>query len=465
MNRNTAKATAKRLVNSATEAVANKTRRKHMAKRLANAVAESVHDRQAVADHTARFLQDYEAQIQAILSMPSGRHGVNPERLEEWIAAQQSAKRREIARALSQHIIYITHEEVIDRCRDLVTQFYTNYLPQQGIESPRIALFTHRRGKSGYMIALLFYYWAQQLGYPVPTLMTNELYPHLLRDPKCVIAFVDDMSYSGSQLMQILSSFAILPAFYEKTGYPKLWVGFVAITEKAQQKVKTLQPFMEAKASLTQVSHILAKNPNIAKYNIREPPHRGRNMLHMPMQNPFTVYASRVIPSLRKQMGLENYVAALMFFNSEAADSIVYFDHKVADSPSTFMKVLVFGPVPAKNVDINFWIGDLELMSVTVKDEGIDGDSVVTQFKPFIDGCPEFTEEQKALWGIVDYNEFLTGLQMSDEPVVLPGTFENAALRCPQSWYKTMFNAEGGAGKVPKTRRRKTQQRKTCNRR
>jgi hypothetical protein len=236
------------------------------------------------------------------------------------------------------------------------------------------------------------------------------------------------------------------------------------MTEKAQQKVHTFMPFAQAKVSTNYATSIFAKNPNILQYNLRKPNYRGKTMRNMPMQNPFTVYASRVIPSLRKQMGLENYVAAIMFFNSEAADCILYFDHKVADSPSTFMKVLIFGPVPAKNVDINFWIGDSELMNVTVEDKGIDGDSVVTQFKPFIEGCPEFTEEQKTLWGTVDYNEFLTALQMSDEPVVPPGTFEDTALRCPQSWYKTMFAAEGGNGKKSrKTRRNRNRNRNRDN--
>ncbi len=446
-------------------------RKRNTVKRLATEASVAVQtrkDRDAVARHSERFRLDYETNIQTILTLPSGQHPINPDKLNEWIMTQQSQTRRDAAAALSQHITYITHQEVIDRCRDLVTQFYTNYLPQQGLQTPTIALFTHRRGKSGYMIALLFYYWVQQLGYQVPTIMIGELYPHLLKDPNCVTAYVDDMSYSGSQLAQILSKYAILPSFIEKTGYPKVWVGFVAMTEKAQQMIQTIHPFEQIFASYNFAKNVVDKNPNIVQYNIREPQYRGKTMKHMKMQNPFTVYVSRMIPSLRKQMGDKMYVTASVFFNPHEADCIVYFDHKIADSPSTFMKVLVFGPVPAVDATFpseqfndgaySYWSSDRTLPDIPIHDSGKDGHTKITQFKPFIDGCPEFSEEIKSSWGKVPYADFLSGQKMSDVPLPVPlSTFDDTDIRCPSSWYKRMFaDANKGGSRNKKRKTRKT---------
>jgi hypothetical protein len=283
-----------------------------------------------------------------------------------------------------------------------------------------------------------------------------------------VIAYVDDMSYSGSQLAQILSKYAILPSFIEKTGYPKVWVGFVAMTEKAQQMIQTIHPFEQIFASYNFAKNVVDKNPNIVQYNIREPQYRGKTMKHMKMQNPFTVYVSRMIPSLRKQMGNEMYVTASVFFNPHEADCIVYFDHKIADSPSTFMKVLVFGPVPAVDATFpseqyddgaySYWSSDTTFPGIRVYDVDKDGNSKITQFKPFIEGCPEFSEEQKTVWGKVPYADFLSGQKMSDDPLsVSLSTFDDTEIRCPHSWYKTMFaanaNANGGSRKRRKTRK------------
>jgi hypothetical protein len=432
-------------------------------------------DQLEIATHQARFMKDYDNHIQTILAMPSGTHPVNTEKLEDWIESQQSQTRRDVARALSKHIVYISHHEVIDRCRDLVHQFYTQYLPAQSLETPTIVLFTHRRGKSGYMVALLFYYWVQQLGFQVPTLMVDKLYPHLIKDPTCVFAYVDDMSYSGSQLSQILASYAILPSYIEKIPYPKFWIGFVAMTQHAQDLLTTIAPFEDSHISRNQVNDIVAKNPNIAPQNIRPVQNRIQDIEHIKIQNPFTIYASRVIPSIRAQLGDEMFIAAHLFFNSEPADCIVYFDHKIADSPSTFLKVLLFGPVPAvnalfpgdqfdkKNEDeddsYGFWVPDAALRDVRIYDRGKDGTTHVTQFKPFIEGCNVLDDATKEAWGKVPYAEFLTGHVWSDGPwPVSLNSFDNVDIRCPRSWYKTMFV---GGKRKHKTRRSKKSHRKT----
>jgi hypothetical protein len=442
------------------------------------AATKLAQNRLAIQTHQTRFMRDYNEHNNTILAMPSGNHRVNPERLEEWIESQQSQTRRDVARALSEHIVYIRHREVIARCRDLVNQFYTQYLPAQGLENPTIVLFTHRRGKSGYMIALLFYYWAKRLRFRVPALMVNELYPHLIRDPNCVFAYVDDMSYSGSQLSQILASYAIIPSYFERIPYPKFWIGFVAMTQHAQEHLTTIAPFRESHISRNQVKNIVDRNPNIAPQNIRPVQNRIRGIEHIEIRIPFTVYASRVIPSLRAQLGDEMFVAAHLFFNSEPADCIVYFDHKVADSPSTFMKVLVFGPVPAVDAiyaadkfgkkneaeddSYNFWSPDVALRDVRIYDRGKNGTSHVTQFKPFIDGCNVLDDATKEAWGRVPYAEFLSGDRYTDGPWPVPlNSFDNVDIRCPRSWYKTMFV---GGKRKNKTRRYKKSNRKTRRR-
>lgn len=415
--------------------------------------------------HHAQFLKDYDKHIESILSMPSGKHSVNPDKLKDWVNSQQSQTRREVAKALSDEIIYITHKDIIHNCKTLVEEFYTQYLPQKALETPTIILFTHRRGKSGYMIALLFYYWIQQLGYPVPDMMVDELYPDLIKNPNSVFAYVDDMSYSGSQLSQILSNYAIIPSYIEKISYPNFWIGFIAITQHALDYLTTLAPFAPASISRNQLKIIVNANPNISQYNIRPEKNRIQGIKYIKIKNPFTIYASRIIPSLRNKLGDAMYVAACLFFNPDAADCILYFDHKVADSPSTFMKVLVFGPVPAvdalfigtkfnkenenENNSYDYWSPNKNLLNIRTYDRGKDGTSHITQFKPFINGCPQFSEKDKLLWGKIPYVEFLTGNQFTNEKTNIPlNLFDSLDIRCPKSWYKTKFAGGNRTNKI-----------------
>jgi hypothetical protein len=413
---------------------------------------------------TAKFIDHYTGRIDDLLSMPSGTHAPDPAKLAAWVAAQASPRRRAAAQTLADNIRYITHTTLIKYCKSLITQMYTD--PEKPIpEENALKWFVGPSSKSAYFIAILCYHFAKESGYRLPDLIMTEEFD--LDD--CVnstIFYIDDMSYSGSQIYQLLQKIHIAaakrnPLYVEKKkpinmnvikGIPvDLRVGACVLSERAQKQLETFN------------------------YKHTERSHGARGKI--PIPNPFKRYVVEVLPDLKRILDPQTYADCVIFFSPYRDPScICYFDHKLADTNSTFTYVLRFGIVPPTILDYKFiYIHYDRKLSFTNPYENQDKeicDKTIeeTQFIPFINGCTPPPLQLKARLSSLPYHILMmnpSGKLYDGKNLVYHDYFVNTSntelfnyknsveLRCPHSWYKNSYFTGGGGCSRSSTRKAK----------
>ena len=105
---------------------------------------------------TKQVKQYYRENIDTILSYraQSGKYRLNPAKVEEWIHAQHTPRRQEVARLLINKVHYFTYSETFDIFFDVVSKMgnlkgKTIYILIQPV---------HDVGQSTFMFALLGYH-------------------------------------------------------------------------------------------------------------------------------------------------------------------------------------------------------------------------------------------------------------------------------------------------------------------
>jgi hypothetical protein len=284
--------------------------------------------------------------------------------------------------------------------------------------------FVGGKEKSSYFIGLLCYHIAKTKGYRLPDIILDDNFS----EDDCegsTIFYLDDMSYSGSQLRKLL--IGIRSSIEESD----IRVGLCVVTEKAKKILETL--------ALGRLGSTI-------------------------IPNPFKRYYGEIVPDLQLKLGAELYLDCLLYFSAfRMPPCICYFDHKVADAPSTFLSVLIFGPVPPTKFD--FKAQDLyHFLPKNAKGKRItnyskdDCDKQIehTQFVPFLNGCLTINPELLRQFETMPYEAFMMDAadyesQIGDVPTIYDAAFKqrnSVTSRCPRSWYKNSY-FQGG-----KTRKR-----------
>ena len=419
----------------------------------------------AVTAETASFLANYEARIADILAMPSGQHAPDEDALERWVNAQASPRRRQAATILATHLRYISHAEVIALCKSLIDEMYTD--PEKPVPAEnQFKWFVGPKTKSAYFIALICYHHAKQAGYRLPELILSEHFTY----EDCAhstIFYLDDMSYSGSQLYQLLQKIHIRAAKENPAHVNKkkpvdmnavealpidIRTGLLAITERAK---KTLAAFTYG--GMNTIGKAYGQNPT---------------------PNPYKLYTGELIPDLERLLTPEQYTDCIVYFNPFRDSSCMcYFDHKIADSNSTFLNVLRFGVVPPSELNYKFiYQHEGRKLSkykpfYTQHEDVCDKEILQTQFIPFIRGCP-IDPTYRAQLQALPYHQLMMVAGGLDEDgqdseygfylIDITGnpdlyTYKNSVeARCPRSWYKDGYFAAGGTRKRKARRRNKS---------
>jgi len=420
----------------------------------------------AVSAETASFLANYEARIADILALPSGTHAPDEDTLQRWIEAQASPRRRQAATILAANICYITHEEVIALCKRLIDQMYTD--PEKPVPAEnQLKWFVGPKTKSAYFIAILCYYHAKQAGYRLPEVILSEHFTYS-DCPNSTIFYLDDMSYSGSQLYQLLHNIHMTAARTNPNHVNKkkpvdmnavealpvdIRTGLLSITERAK---KTLEFFTYS--GMNSIGKAYSKKP---------------------IPNPYKLYTPQIITDLEKVLTPQQYTDCIVYFNPFRDSScICYFDHKIADSNSTFLNVLRFGVVPPSELDYKFiYQHEGRKLSkykpyYTQHEDVCDKTILQTQFVPFINGCPidpKYRAQLQALPyhqlmmvadGSVDedgldleYGFYLINIRGNPDLYTYKNSVE---ARCPRSWYKDGYFTAGGTRKQRRKANRRT---------
>lgn len=420
------------------------------------------------------FIRDYESKIAHILGMPSGKHAPDKAALERWVYAQASPRRRRAAENLASNLVYISHRILIGYCRRLVQNMYTDGEKSIPPLPNKLKWFVGEKTKSSYFISLICYHFVKEAGYRLPDVILTDNFDLDECDNSTIFVF-DDMSYSGSQLFQLLEKIHLAAARRSLQPSAELPVGDANAKPKFRAS-RGPPPINldEAKFTVPDIRLgicVMTKKSQETLENFKYPTKLTIGYLayaSSPFPNPYKRYSARIIPDLEKELNPQDYTDCIVYFNSysQSPPCICYFDHKVADGYSTFLHVLRFGIVPPTKIDyseiyrIQQYRRDKKYL--TQQAEICDKEILNTQFIPFVTGChieEAYIEKLKSL----NYNVLMMGLEKTDEPYDeyrIEGAYKNVdkdlnlfkyknsvESRCPHSWYKDGYFAEGGTRK------------------
>jgi hypothetical protein len=284
--------------------------------------------------------------------------------------------------------------------------------------------FVGGKEKSSYFIGLVCYHIAKTKGYRLPDIILDNNFSEYECEGSTIF-YLDDMSYSGSQLRKLLTG--IRNSIKESD----VRVGLCVVTELAKKLLETLG--LGALGSIK-------------------------------IPNPFKRYYGEIVPDLKIKLGSELYLDCLLYFSAFFdPPCITYFDHKVADAPSTFLSVLMYGPVPPTQFNFTVHNQFMELPKgpngkriVNYSKDDCDKQIEHTQFIPFLNGCQTINPVLLRQFENMPYEAFMMDAGNYESHIGnLPSEYaaaykeRNSVIgRCPRSWYKDKY-FQGG-----KTRRR-----------
>lgn len=237
------------------------------------------------------FYANYDDNLAKILEVrnkTSGTHKIDTRKAEKWVNAQLNEQRKHAARALLQNVHYITFSTLFTEVGKLIKEIYASIL-----EKNEVYLYAGKPTNSFYFMSVIAVYFIRHFNLPDPRII-HTLEGHINK----TILIIDDMSYTGIQMGKIHDR------INSGENNNILLLGLVAVAE-------------QAKKSFEQLS--------------------------------LTLYCHNVIPDLRQVLGKQTFLEISYYFSpaEEGQTRVcVYFDHKIGDPLSTFLKVLMYGPIP-----------------------------------------------------------------------------------------------------------------------
>lgn len=373
------------------------------------------------AEDIAEFNDDYDRYMVDILKyrdLHSGTHDIDPIKSQTWIDSQMSTRRQNAAKNFIDNIHYFSLNQVFELIRDVVIKLYEAVDDDTDIYA---WVLSGPAGKqsSSYFISMVALYFIRMLKYREPIFIVRY-YPakhnELINDQAFVI--FDDCSYSGNQ------SIAMAQQIYGMG----LRADYYICNAVASQY--SLDKYLEMEG--VDISGI---KPIIGT----------------------------VVPRLSKQFDNMNDFMDIRYYFSPYTEggtpsAIIYFDHKLADSNSTYLQALNLGPIlPAR---LEYDSDDIAIRNIFAEEYGVDSipgyviKNYLTELKleedaiarlnghiklrsiPLITGCDTKHDLSNIPYDVLmkTFNEFF-------KPDYKPYLkFLKPVLeRCPTSFYKDLF--------------------------
>ena len=457
------------------------------------------------------FLRHYEMSIKLLLDGPphANQHFINKNLAKEWVARQKTPERRELAQLLIEKTRYISHNELLIQIQECVEKVRLKL-----IDGP-VTFIVGTKDKSNYYISLLFYhYWIQR------GLRVDAVKSHMDGLVEGNLLDIDEMAYSGSQTVKTLATVFSrivlslhkqlislnastkmynknLPIKYskanEKSGYyeratvpwyaeeGKAIKGLLAYQEPAKDKYITSYSKSKLFLPVPLVEMILAKNKinyivirifcseNGQKALLKMPPDSW-GMGYSTVKPPFDLIIGEVIPSPITLFGEDNALKlGFMFGTTEGFPAApVYFNHKVADRPSTYINPYAYGVIPDKlllgdpfdSSGYNQLTPEQQTMYNSLQTPNSSENT--TSFLPFIEYCQQDLRPMPSSRKNILHYEVPGQPHSMNTSYNLPQVF-----RCPYAWYKNINYDTGTYTPPPELRRGGTRRlkRRTTKRR
>ena len=341
----------------------------------------------------------------------ANEHTINPVKATEWVEAQKSPERKRLAALLLKHIRYIPHTEFLGAIRMCVRKASELLVPGKPV-----VFLIGEPDKSNYYVSLLFAHFWMEAGLPIDG-VASSLYRQDTLSLGANFLDIDDMAYSGRQTVDEMSyNFSHVAYSYRNILKPML--------ERNPQYTKTYMflPRHVLERSLHEAGfrYILVRAfvSELGFQNLTVD--KGTKL-------PFHLATSEVIPYLPGVSEDDKRTLEYTFAVHPPATT-VYFDHKVADAPSTFSHVIAQGIVPQRMIAKN-----IELSSTPIRTELLNAvEGTDDKYIPFLTHCEDVPH--------------LPGRDTSDFWEI-PERY-----RCPFPWYKQINwnNPSGGKRKTRK---------------
>jgi hypothetical protein len=447
------------------------------------------------------FLVHYENSIELLLAGPphANQHTINPQLATKWIDSQKTPERKRLAKLLVDNTIYIPHSKMLEQIQVCVEKVRAKL-----VEGP-VTFIVGTKDKSNYYISLLFYHAWKKAGLrldSVKSFMDGLVVGNLID--------IDEMAYSGSQTIKTLATVYTslikkihkglnelnaatvkyntnLPVKFSEANKARGLYGYQDIPWSVNEghAVKGLTAYIEpikgkyitsyAKSNIFLPLMLIESILNThsinyivlrifcsekGKASLIEMPAVDFSFPPKPVKPPFHLIIGELIPSPETLFGKED--ALKLGFLFAAAEHYpaapVYFNHKVADLPSTYLNPYSYGVIPDRLLFADPFDSDNELKSLTPEQKAIYNslenpnsikDSDTTTFLPFIEYCQKDLRpmpcSRKNLF------EYTTPGQKSgfqENSLHLPQIY-----RCPYPWYKNIDYDKGIYTPPPELRR------------
>ncbi len=363
------------------------------------------------SDVTATFLKHYKTSISLLLKGPpdANKHQIDEALAAQWIAAQKTPERRRLAKLLP----------------GIPTYFI--------VSNPN---------KSNYYISLLVYHFWKQAGLSVDgfRVYLDQIAPGNYID-------IDEMAYSGTQTTGTLAKMYSILIF--------------KILKQIQEENKTIPSFVqssnffphlliEAKMAESNINYCIFRVfcSEQGKQELQKIPHAE---YAKPLKLPANLIIGEIIKSPKTLFGEKNAARLSILFGVKPGfpAAPVYFDHKVANVPSTYLYPYSYGVVPNRQLLNNegFWT-EKEDERQTYKEarEAIktNTNTLNLTFLPFLKSCsPGERMMPKNRKELLEYRPpGATGFVLSEPE--LPQEY-----RCPYAWYKRINYDTGTYNPLP----------------
>ena len=390
------------------------------------------------------FLRHYEASIELLLRGPphANEHQIDEVLAEKWISSQKTPERRRLARKLIEKTLYISHNDLLREIQNCVEK-----TKEKLIDGP-VVLIVGTKHKSNYYIALLFYHFWTKAGLPVDTVKSylDEFVPGNILD-------VDEMAYSGTQTTGTLANvygrlITLLKKWLdEHNASAKKMNKNIKIRTKNKSIVKGYSQYDEPVEGKYILSY--AKTPNflpvclvesllnkskinyivirifcseVGELELRKmPPVAGYRQ--NAVKPPFHLVLGKQLPSPSSLFGKEDAEQLGTLFGHPPGypAAAVYFNHKVADIPSTYLFAYSYGVIPDR------------VLNESEFNENVNNSVDEIAFLPFIRFCGEDerpmprTRENLLNYKAPGENQKAFRANKGELP---------QRYRCPYAWYK-----------------------------
>uniref|UniRef100_A0A6C0ADK8 Uncharacterized protein n=1 Tax=viral metagenome TaxID=1070528 RepID=A0A6C0ADK8_9ZZZZ len=413
------------------------------------------------------------SKIYSISKKISGKHYISSEKKELWISSQSSKSKKKAARLLMENTHYITFEEIIIRTEKIIRDI--NFTEQTYI-------FLEDKEDSTYFMSILAvnFIISSEKKFKKPIVFNLENDDIFLEIKSNPVLIFDDCIYSGNKMHKLLNK------IHEKTlnlkiQFPKIHLFLVAMVSTSKNKLKNISGFTKDNFSEiykndknTNKEYILNKEVTKEMKILRE---KFISLdLKIKIKEPIYKYhIFEEIYPLSEIICEKNFIKILYYFSPFAFGYPVvslYFDHKIADATSTFLKILMYGPIIPKK--LRYEIEDIEDSFLSNFNFSMEYDKVEKlinklyeknktdnfyeiEFLGLINNC-NMLKKLKKDFDIkqIDYNFFVMSNEIfkksledaknlnsndeyrlniiNNEPLV--NFLSDPQNRCPKSWYK-----------------------------